>query len=240
MVSKAVEKAPAAGTVRYTVDELCEVYLNEDIHTNHVTQLALALFDSVQSWTGLSRNDRRILEAAARLHDVGYAMDPRGHLWKSIEIVRTEGLDGYPASQVSYICAAMSLHQGGGRPGRRNPALDGVPRPDRALRIGALLAIADGLDQSHIQDAVIRSVTRQGSVVYVTVSSPLSPDNLVRADAKACLWRMAFPMDIRMIPDPADRRLTMPGTQAGDNFYEAIRLHAYFLFKRVQIGRAHV
>ncbi len=225
--------ARTKGRIRYTVDELCAVYLNEDAHTEHVARLALHLFDGVRRWTGLTRYDRPLLEAAARLHDVGYAMDPRDHMRKSVDIVRSEGLAGFSEQRLRYILAAMALHQNTGRTAYQSALLDALPQPKRGLRIGALLRIADGLDQSHIQDATITGMRKAGETIWITVRSPLSPENLVRADDKASLWREVFPLGVRFEQDTAaqgDVRLLRGGLHR----LEAFRRLAYRQFKVVR------
>ena len=229
----------SSARVRYTVDELCEVYLNEDVHTDHVTRLALQLFDGIRKWTDLTRYDRRLLEAAARLHDIGYALDPRRHMQKSVDIVRADGLDGFHDRQVPYILAAISLHQNATRSALISRLLKDAPDPRRAVRIGAILRVADGLDQSHVQDASIVRIHRAGRMVTVVVRSPFSPDNLVRADAKASLWREIFPFDIRFEPDPSPQGHHAYLLSGGEHRYEAVRRLAYMHYKmmhREEVG----
>lgn len=226
----------AKNRVRYTLDELCEVYLNEDVHTEHVTRLALQLFDGVRRWTRMTRYDRRLLEAAARLHDVGYALDPRNHMRKGVEIVRDDGLEGFSDQQLEHVLVAMSLHQNVG-PSRLNASwFKTLPKSERGIRIGALLRIADGLDQKHVQDASIARIHKAGQTIWVTVRSPLTPDNLARADVKASLWREVFPMDIRFQADTSVPARPFELLNGGENRYEAVRRWAYLQFK---IMRSH-
>ena len=82
---------PQRRTGRLTIDELCAAYDNEDVHTEHVTGLALQLFDHTHAALGLPASGRRVLEAAARLHDVGYSLDPMHHMQASAQIVARPG-----------------------------------------------------------------------------------------------------------------------------------------------------
>ena len=224
----------AKARVRYTIDELCEIYLNEDVHTEHVARLALELFDAVRRWTGMTRYDRRLLEAAARLHDVGYALDPRHHMQKSIEIVKQDGLEGFQDKQVPYLLVAIALHQNSIPQRLYKTLVDDLPDPERGLRIAAFLRVADGLDQSHIQDASIHGVRKSGKAISVAVRSPISPDNLVRADSKASLWREVFPWDIRFEAEAAPEARTFRLLRGGENRYEALRRVAYVQYKIIR------
>lgn len=220
--------------VPYTVDELCELYLNEDIHTEQVTRLALQLFDATQPWTKLNRHDRRLLEAAARLHDIGYALDPRNHMRKSVELVREHTVEGFQGRQMPYILGAIALHQNAYRPIVRSPIIRNLAHPLRAMRIGALLRIADGLDQSHIQDSVIHDIRLDGKQIVIKVDAPLSPDNIARAEAKAMLWREVFDYDITFVAAPADANKAQALLAGHESLYEGIRRPVYWLFKQMR------
>lgn len=192
---------------RLSIEALSRRYWNEDIHTDHVTRLALTLFDAVRGWFGLTAQDRTLLEAAARLHDLAYAVEPKNHRMKSVQVVLKEGVRGVSDRQRAYIAAIMSLHQNNG-PSEKSRLIRELPDSSRALRLGAILRVADGLDQSHIQDSAITDVRRVGHSIIATVQVGLSPDNLQRAQVKSALWRQVFPMPIRFEADlrPQARR----------------------------------
>ncbi len=173
-----------------SLDQLCAKYDNEDIHTEHVTALAVQLFDATRRWLGLPRADRRLLIAAARLHDIGYRVDPPQHPSVSRTIVRRAGLTGFRAEQRRLIADIIPLHSGDW-----DQAVHRLPH--RVLALGALLRVADGLDNGHIQDARIVNVERTAGIIRVAVHSPHFPFNVIKADRKADLWRKVFPVDIR-------------------------------------------
>jgi CHAD domain-containing protein len=178
---------------RLSIDELCSSYENEDVHTEHVTALALDLFDRTRAWLGLPANSRRSLEAAGRLHDVGYSIDPVHHVHASAEIVLEEGIRGFRTPELDQIVQVMVNHSGRWQPNSSPKAL---------LQLAAFLRIGDGLDYSHAQTAKITGVRRTQQVIYVTVRSDAFPHCLVRASRKADLWRAVFPYDIQFIAAP--------------------------------------
>ena len=178
---------------RLSIDELCSSYENEDVHTEHVTALALHLFDRARAWLGLPANARRLLEAAGRLHDVGYSIDPVHHVHASAEIVLEEGIRGFRTPELDQIVQIMVNHSGKCRP-------NSAPKP--LLQLAAFLRIGDGLDYSHAQTAKIVGVRRAQRTIYVTVRSDAFPPCLVRANRKADLWRAVFPYDIQFIAAP--------------------------------------
>jgi CHAD domain-containing protein len=173
-----------------TIDELCAAYDNEDVHTEHVTALALRLFDHTRAALDLPAGGRRLLEAASRLHDVGYSIDPIHHMLTSAEIVAEEGIKGFSRLECDQIIQIMIRHSG-------KVSADSAPK--RALQLAAFLRIADGLDYSHAQTARIVSTRRTRRAIHVTVRSDAFPQCLARADRKADLWRAVFPYDIQFV-----------------------------------------
>jgi CHAD domain-containing protein len=184
---------------RRSVEQLCARYENENVHTEHVTRLALQLFDATHRWLGLSRDDRALLDAAGRLHDVAYRVDPIHHRERSAEIAWREGLPGLSTEERACVVAAMLLHGGKWKDQLDHPIMKSVHEPQRAMRLGAFLRVADGLDWGHLQDAAILSTKKLPKMIRVTVSSDWLPANIARADDKADLWREMFPLDIRFV-----------------------------------------
>jgi exopolyphosphatase/guanosine-5'-triphosphate,3'-diphosphate pyrophosphatase len=186
--------------VALSIDELCRKYHNESVHSEQVARLALRLFDLTRSAHQLPAADRAILNAAARLHDVGYSVDARHHREKSAEIVRREGLKGFRDSQRAVVAATLLFHAQDIEPSRQHPLVRNLPDPARAIRLGALLRMADGLDSGHLQDAAIVSVRCGQRKVRVFVRSPLFPANVEHAGQKADLWRETYPTGIEFVP----------------------------------------
>jgi len=59
---------------RLSIDELCAAYDNEDVHTEHVTALALKLFDHTRAALDLPAGARCVeVERAARAHAIANA-----------------------------------------------------------------------------------------------------------------------------------------------------------------------
>ncbi len=188
----------ARGAARLSVEQLCRKYDNEDTHTRHVTAMALRLFDGARRALKLAAGDRAILEMAGRLHDVGYSVHPSDHRQRGVGIVLREGLKGFSDPDRDLIAAVMFLHSGDARAVRRHRWVRRLPQPQRALRLGALLRVADGLDYGHRQDATIQTVRAEAGAIRVAVRSGRFPHNIARANQKADLWRLVFPMDIEL------------------------------------------
>lgn len=191
-----------------TIGELCSKYHNESVHTEHVTALALKLFDRTHARLKIAAADRSLLEAAARLHDVGYSIDPLHHVEVSARLILQQGLRGTRETQLPLIAGIMVLHGGKLAELLRHPLLEELTEAQRqrVLRLGAFLRLADGLDYGHIQNASITGVRPAEKEMEVRVTSPLFSHNLTRADRKADLWRRVFPLGIKLVADIAPAR----------------------------------
>jgi CHAD domain-containing protein/HD superfamily phosphodiesterase len=218
---------------KLTIEQLCRRYDNEDVHTEHVTALALRLFDTTRKRLKLPAADRAILEAAGRLHDIAYSVDPSAHRETSAAIVLREGLGGYPDADRDLIAAVMLLHSGTVAALRRHRMIKRLRNPRRALRLGALLRVADGLDYGHRQDASIEKVEIGGRTIRVTVRSSRFPHNIERADQKSDLWWSVFPLGIELVPAAGGRDKDPGELRRGLHVVEAARRLLSLQFKIV-------
>jgi exopolyphosphatase/guanosine-5'-triphosphate,3'-diphosphate pyrophosphatase len=185
----------------YSLDQLILANANESCHSNHVTSLALTLFDALHKPLDLPFAEREILEVACRLHDLGYRDAPAYHARESARLFLEQGPSNMPESRRARIAAVIALHQ------RKFEYVlgdltnaYGLHNPRDVLRLGAILRIADGLDHGHVQDTTIGSVTVRGGEVQVEVHCGWYRGNVDRAEVKADLWRRVMPLSIAFSP----------------------------------------
>lgn len=209
---------------RLTIDELCAAYNNEDVHTEHVTALALRLFDHTREALDLPASGRHLLEAAGRLHDVGYSVDPVHHMLASADIVLEEGIKGFTRSERKQVVQIILRHSG-------NVSLTSAPK--RVLQLAAFLRIADGLDYSHAQTAKIASIRRTKQTLIVTVRSDAFSYWLTRVERKADLWRAVFAYDIQFVAAPAAKDGGNPLIRPDTPVIEAARRLLWIQFKTI-------
>jgi exopolyphosphatase/guanosine-5'-triphosphate,3'-diphosphate pyrophosphatase len=185
---------------RPSIDRLLALHHNEDVHTEHVARLAVDLFDRAHRALRLPPRDRRLLQAAARLHDIGYHSRPTSHVEAGAELLIRSGLRGNSDADTRRIAAILLLHGRDYRLLLKHPLVTGSSEPDRLLRLAALLRVADGLDHGHLQDARVRSLRRTRGRLMLTVESDQFPDNIPAARAKADLWNRTFAKKLRIQP----------------------------------------
>lgn len=85
-------------------------HMDED-HALHVTKLALKLFDALEPAYGLGAGARRMLEAAAILHDVGYFINYSSHHKHSYHLIRHADLFGFTPREREIIANAARYHR---------------------------------------------------------------------------------------------------------------------------------
>jgi len=178
------------------IEDLCSRHSNEDIHTEHVAALAVQLFDATHAVLRIPSWERRLLEAACRLHDIGYMSDPANHATRSAEIVMKSGIDGFSAAQTEIVACAILMHRKGEGAATQHPYIESCRNLTRAMRLAAYLRVADGLDHGHIQDGALASIRRHGATFRVLLRSDGYWGNAAWAQGKADLWHTIFPIKI--------------------------------------------
>ena len=150
--SARVAPAPAdPGEARErSVRELAERSHYEEPHSRHVQKLALQLFDSIGQRLGCTPDDRRLLEDAALLHDIGYHISYDKHNKHSYHLVEHAELLGMtPAEQI--VVANVARYHRGAEPKKKHANYGGLEKPMRETirRLSAILRVADGFDRGH-------------------------------------------------------------------------------------------
>jgi exopolyphosphatase/guanosine-5'-triphosphate,3'-diphosphate pyrophosphatase len=132
-------------------------------HAEHVTALALQLFDELarqpssrgEAWA--SAESRDLLHAAALLHDVGYLINYSKHHKHSYHLIIHSRLAGFTHREMQIIANVARYHRGAD-PKRKHRNFSRLSVEDQALvrRLAAILRLCVGLDRSHTQR--VRSV----------------------------------------------------------------------------------
>ncbi|MCS6305142.1 MAG: Ppx/GppA family phosphatase [Nitrospira sp.] len=121
-----------------------------EVHSLHVADLALSLFDQTKREHRLGQQERTWLEYAAILHDVGYLINPRQHHKHAYYLIKHSDLGGLAAEEIDMVANIARYHRRA-LPSLKHEAFDCLtPRLRRVVKIlASLLRIADGLDRTH-------------------------------------------------------------------------------------------
>ncbi len=138
----------------------------DEPHATQVARLALALYDRLARLHGLPPRARRILEAAALLHDVGHAVSPQAHHKHTYYLIANADLPGF-ADRERELVALVARYHRRSHPGRARRDLVELTAVELATvrKLVAILRVADALDRSHQQPVrAIRTEVRRGAV----------------------------------------------------------------------------
>jgi exopolyphosphatase/guanosine-5'-triphosphate,3'-diphosphate pyrophosphatase len=129
-------------------------------HSHHVAGLAARIFDDTQPLHGFGDKERKLLEYAALLHDLGYHIAHNNHHRHGLYLIKNSEMPGFTGKEIALMATMVRYHRGSmpkksddSRSRREHEdffALDRSERP-RLLRLAAILQIADGFDRSHRQ-----------------------------------------------------------------------------------------
>ena len=129
-------------------EQLIEKYCDNTHHPDEVKRLSLMIFDGVvENLKELSGKNRRILEAAALLHDIGYSIDSKNHNKHSQKIVLDYGLKGFSQREKEIISCICRYHRGSLPDKTEHEIYCNFDKKERKTvkRLAGILKIADGL-----------------------------------------------------------------------------------------------
>lgn len=207
----------AASDPRTFVEAIAASQPHEVDHAHQVTQLALRLFDALRPLTGWTGNERLILEAAARLHDIGFADDPADHVRAGAHRIMRTKPAGFARDDLRRVVAVMLLHSS--RPGGESllPIPPTLLRDKTVRQLGVLLRVADGLDHSHLQDTCITRIALSTHELRVNFTSAPFSRNSEKARSKADFWSEVMPVPLLLVNRPReDFVLIRPTDTTGD------------------------
>ncbi|HNX49761.1 MAG TPA: Ppx/GppA phosphatase family protein [Thermoanaerobaculaceae bacterium] len=127
-------------------------YAFDEDHARKVADLALSLFDQLSERHGLGPRERRILLAAALLHEIGQFIGFKGHHKHTLYLLIHSDLAGFPPSEMELVANVARYHRRS-EPDPSHWAYAGLPSRDRSRveRLAAILRVADALDREHRQ-----------------------------------------------------------------------------------------
>lgn len=184
--------------------------LEEDVpHVQHVSQLALHLFDELIDLHGLGNQDRFHLEAAAHLHDIGHSAPSgsKGHHRESARLIREHTWQHFSAASIDLIAQVARYH-------RKSPpdleheefAALGPMERQKVQHLAAMLRIADGLDRSHRQHVTHFSVEIiPGRMIFHLSAIKPVPNEITSATKKSDLAQAIFQREITFSTHPSVR-----------------------------------
>jgi exopolyphosphatase/guanosine-5'-triphosphate,3'-diphosphate pyrophosphatase len=184
----------APPTWRDAVMEFARSCHVEEPHSVHVAGMALAIFDALALPFGLTKPERKLLEAAAMLHDCGYFISYGSHHKHSYHLIRHADLFGFSPRERELIAQIARYHRKS-LPKRKHESFQNLSEKDQVAvaRLGGILRLADGLDRR--RSGLVKSISCRFGGTHIAIHLTATEDVSVEifgANAKKDLFEKAF------------------------------------------------
>jgi len=145
--------------------QICEFEVN---HSQHVTFLALRLFDQLQELHHMGAKERFWLTAGGLLHDIGWVEGWRSHHKRSMRIILETPMLPFTSKERLIVGSIARYHRKGlPKPKHDNFAALGTGEKVVVSQLAAFLRLADGLDRNHCN--LVKDLTSQVSDDRITI-----------------------------------------------------------------------
>ncbi len=166
----------------------------DEPHSRHVAKISLSIFDTLAKEFGLKKNDRRLLEAAALLHDVGYFISYNSHHKHSHHLIRHAELFGFSPREREMMALIARYHRKS-LPKKKHPEYARLEPKDQQVvsRLGGILRLSDGLDRRRSGLVEVVALKRSGVAFSVKLlgTEDISVE-IFGGNAKKDLFEKAF------------------------------------------------
>ena len=172
------------------VQRLFALYEREPVHPLHVAWLAGQLAQGLESQVSVTEQDRKLMNAAAKLHDIGWTVsgpEGSGHHKATARLIRQydwKGLDQLEIEQLAMVAryhrkALPSLHH-------TDYAALGIPEQRRVRYLGGIVRLADALDRRHLQKVRTLVVQTEASSIRILLKGTDDLEAEVKASYRKC------------------------------------------------------
>lgn len=185
------------------------------LHSHHVAGLATRIFDETRDLHGLGENERKLLQYAALLHDIGYHIAHNNHHRHGLYLIKNSEMPGFTGGEIATLSTLVRYHRGSmpkksrdNRSRKEHEDFYSLDRSQRStvLRLAAILQIADGLDRSHHQSVSDVRCELKGANITFTVECEGECDlEIWSAERKAAWFKELFQVSVkfeRAFPNP--------------------------------------
>jgi exopolyphosphatase/guanosine-5'-triphosphate,3'-diphosphate pyrophosphatase len=163
-------REPLEAAIRESALALGERFTFDPVHAHQVAKLATRLFDDLKVVHHHSRRYRILLEVAALLHDVGYAINRQRHHRHSQYIIENADIAGLTERE-RLLVSRLSRYHRRTPPRKGHAGLSGLGKDEVRViqQLAPLLRLADALDRSHHDMVDDVSATADGETVQLVV-----------------------------------------------------------------------
>ena len=175
-------------------------------HSHHVVRLATRIFNDLKELHQLSGRDRKLLQYAAVLHDIGYHIAHNNHHRHGLYLIKNSEMPGFTGEEIAMMAALVRYHRGSlprkssdVRSRHEHEDYYTLDRRQRSnmLRLASILQIADGLDRSHQQlISEVRCDVVGNTVTFFATTLGECELEIWSAERKASWFSEIFKVDV--------------------------------------------
>lgn len=178
-------------------EEMLNKYSKNTSHPMEVRRIALMLFDEVsRKIFEMPQSEKKYLESAALLHDIGYFKEAKGHNKHSMKMIVKEGLKEFSSTETKIIACIARYHRGSLPDKEEHEIYNTLEKHERKIvkRLGGILKLADGLDKAH--KSIIKNIKIdydfQNSIAKIFLMTNGEPLDISAAIRKRDLFEIGF------------------------------------------------
>ncbi len=142
--------------------------------------------------------ERKYLENAALLHDIGYYIDSKSHNKHSQNMILEHGLKGFSPREVRFIACIARFHRGSLPDKEKHEIYCDFDKKERKMirRLSGILRLADGLDRAHM--ALVKKIKlnfdEETNIAefFITPNTPEYYPDITSAIRKRDLYEIGF------------------------------------------------
>ena len=189
-----------------STEEMLNKYSKNTSHPQEVRRIALMLFDEVsQKLFDMSQIEKKYLESASLLHDIGYFKEVKGHNKHSMKMIIKEGLKEFSPVQTKLIACIARYHRGSLPDKEEHEVYNTLEKSERKIvkRLGGILKLADGLDKAHksIIEKIKIDYDFQNSIAKIILCTNKEALDISAAIRKRDLFEIGFKCQSVLILD---------------------------------------
>lgn len=153
-------------------ENILKLYTADTSHSRHITALALNMFDSWPKFHGVAKNNRKLLETAALLHDIGIVINFYSHARHSAYMIQNAQLFGLTHKEQVITAAIAGWHNGVSKNYFRDKFYKELLSDedwDLVNKLALLLALAESLDYSQTNQInnIAPYLDKRGAVIKI-------------------------------------------------------------------------
>jgi len=182
-------------------------------HSHHVARLATQIFEDTKELHDLTEPDRKLLQHASILHDIGYHIAHNNHHRHGLYLIKNSEMPGFTGDEIAMMAAVVRYHRGSlptkatdKRSRREHEDYYSFDRRQREklLQLAAILQIADGLDRSHRQSiSEVQCNVADGIVTIVATPADECELELWSAQRKSSWFADIFGVELQIDKAPS-------------------------------------